>query len=98
VRLLGITGIKIKKALMKFLLQKFLDTLASPAKVAAQTVTPNSEDLVFNVTYTKNSQTHPTIPENKPNKPQEENVLSKKLRLKINSFTNMDIRNVQMVV
>ncbi|MBS6637166.1 MAG: YSIRK-type signal peptide-containing protein [Lactobacillus gasseri] len=47
---------------------------ASPAKVAAQTVTPNSEDLVFNVIYTKNSQTYPTIPENKPNKPQEENV------------------------
>ena len=47
---------------------------ASPAKVAAQTVTPNSKDLVFNVTYTKNSQTHPTIPENKPNKPQEENT------------------------
>ncbi|WP_347129397.1 MBG domain-containing protein [Lactobacillus paragasseri] len=47
---------------------------ASPAKVAAQTVTPNSEDLVFNVIYTKNSQTHPTIPENKPNKPQEEKV------------------------
>ncbi|MDU8979485.1 MAG: MBG domain-containing protein, partial [Lactobacillus paragasseri] len=47
---------------------------ASPAKVAAQTVTPKSEDLVFNVIYTKNSQTHPTIPENKPNKPQEENV------------------------
>ena len=47
---------------------------ASPAKVKAQTVTPSSEDLVFNVIYTKNSQTHPTIPENKPNKPQEENV------------------------
>ena len=48
--------------------------MASPTKVAVQTVTPNSEDLVFNVIYTKNSQTHPTIPENKPNKPQEENV------------------------
>lgn len=52
----------------------FAGYTASPAKVAAQTVTPNSEDLVFNVIYTKNSQTYPTIPENKPNKPQEENV------------------------
>ena len=47
---------------------------ASPAKVAAQTVTPNSEDLVFTVTYTKDQQTHPTIPDNKPNKPQKETV------------------------
>lgn len=47
---------------------------ASPAKVIAQTVTPNSENLVFTVTYTKDQQTHPIIPDNKPNQPQKETV------------------------
>ena len=47
---------------------------ASPAKVTAQTVTPSSENLIFTVIYTKDQQTHPTIPDNKPNKPQKENV------------------------
>ena len=65
---------KDKESLNEVLSPKVSGYTASPAKVAAQTVTPNSEDLVFNVIYTKNSQTYPTIPENKPNKPQEENV------------------------
>ena len=65
---------KDKESFNEVLSPKVSGYTASPAKVAAQTVTPNSEDLVFNVIYTKNSQTYPTIPENKPNKPQEENV------------------------